>query len=114
MLVSVFQLVFVLMATAGSTYLKNTRTYWMAWNLTISIVGAVMVRQISSQYMWARFVGYCLTVGYSANFPMTLAMSSGNFGGFTKKTSVNAMVSSTGISTIMDVKAPMTLAIKAC
>ncbi|KAH6988963.1 major facilitator superfamily domain-containing protein [Ilyonectria sp. MPI-CAGE-AT-0026] len=88
----VFQFVFVLLATGGSTWLHNTRTYWMAWNLGVSIVGAAMVRQISSENIWARFMGYCLTVAYSANFPLTLAMSSGNFGGFTKKTTVNAMI----------------------
>ncbi|VUC37974.1 unnamed protein product [Clonostachys rosea] len=88
----VFQLVFVLLATGGSTWFRNTRTYFMAWNLAVAIVGAVMVRQISSAYIWARFMGYCLTMAYSANFPMILTMSSGNFGGFTKKTTVNAMI----------------------
>ncbi|KAF7546843.1 hypothetical protein G7Z17_g8145 [Cylindrodendrum hubeiense] len=88
----VFQFVFVLLATGGSTWFHNTRTYWMAWNLIISIIGAAMVRQISSEHIWARFMGYCLTVAYSANFPLTLAMSSGNFAGFTKKTTVNAMI----------------------
>ncbi|CAM1508829.1 Fc.00g025680.m01.CDS01 [Cosmosporella sp. VM-42] len=88
----VFQLIFVLLATGGSTWFRNTRTYWMAWNLAISIVGAAMVRQISPDNIWARFMGYCLTMGYSANFPMTLAMSTGNFGGFTKKMTVNAMI----------------------
>ncbi|KPM46441.1 hypothetical protein AK830_g32 [Neonectria ditissima] len=92
MLSFVFQFVFVLIATGGSTWFRNTRTYWMAWNLVISIIGAAMVRQISSDNIWARFMGYCLTVAYSANFPLTLAMSSSNFGGFTKKTTVNAMV----------------------
>ncbi|KAK7403324.1 hypothetical protein QQX98_010913 [Neonectria punicea] len=92
MLSFVFQFVFVLIATGGSTWFRNTRTYWMAWNLMISIIGAAMVRQISSDNIWARFMGYCLTVAYSANFPLTLAMSSSNFGGFTKKTTVNAMI----------------------
>ncbi|KAH9226009.1 hypothetical protein K456DRAFT_43413 [Colletotrichum gloeosporioides 23] len=92
MLGSVFQLVFVLMATGGSTYFKNSRTYWMAWNLAVSIAGAAMVRQITPELKWARFMGYCLTIAYSANFPMILSMSSGNFGGFTKKTTVNAMI----------------------
>ncbi|GKT50982.1 putative transporter [Colletotrichum spaethianum] len=92
MLGSVFQFVFVLLATGGSTYFRNSRTYWMAWNLAISIAGAAMVRQINSELKWARFMGYCLTIAYSANFPMILSMSSGNFGGFTKKTTVNAML----------------------
>lgn len=92
MIGNVFQLVFVLICTAGSTYFKNTRTYFMAWNLAVSIVGAAMIREIKSELIWARFMGYCLTLAYSANFPMILSMSSGNVGGFTKKTTVNAMV----------------------
>ncbi|KAI3528410.1 hypothetical protein CSPX01_16245 [Colletotrichum filicis] len=92
MLGSVFQLIFVLMATGGSTYFRNSRTYWIALNLAISIASAAMVRQIQSELKWARFIGYCLTIAYSANFPMILSMSSGNFGGFTKKTTVNAMI----------------------
>ncbi|GKT86067.1 major facilitator superfamily transporter [Colletotrichum tofieldiae] len=92
MLGSVFQFVFVLVATGGSTYFRNSRTYWMAWNLAVSIAGAAMVRQIKAELKWARFMGYCLTIAYSANFPVILSMSSGNFGGFTKKTTVNAML----------------------
>ncbi|KAJ3549022.1 hypothetical protein NM208_g722 [Fusarium decemcellulare] len=88
-----FQLVFVVLGTGGSTMFRNTRTYWMAGNLAVSLVGAVMVRQISSANIWARFMGYCLSAVYAANFPLILSMSSGNFGGFTKKTTVNALVS---------------------
>lgn len=51
-----------------------------------------MARQISPSNVWARFFGYCLANAYSVNFPLTLAMSTGNIGGFTKKTTVNAMV----------------------
>ncbi|KAK1458554.1 hypothetical protein CCUS01_09218 [Colletotrichum cuscutae] len=45
-------LIFVLMATGGSTYFRNSRTYWMALNLAISIASAAM---------------YCLTIAYSTN-----------------------------------------------
>ncbi|KAF2798608.1 MFS general substrate transporter [Melanomma pulvis-pyrius CBS 109.77] len=92
MLGSVFQLVFVLMCTVGSTYFTNVRTYFMAWNLALSIVGAAMIRQIPQHLIWGRFFGYCLSIAYSANFPMILSMSSGNIAGFTKKTTVNAMI----------------------
>jgi hypothetical protein len=64
----------------------------MVWNAGLSIVGAAMARQISPSNVWARFFGYCLANAYSVNFPLTLAMSTGNIGGFTKKTTVNAMV----------------------
>ena len=92
MLGQVFQGIFVIIGTAGSTYFCNTRTYFMAWNLAVALVGAVMIREIYSSQVWARFIGYCLCIAFSANFPMVLSMSSGNIGGFTKKNTANAMV----------------------
>ncbi|KZM27982.1 uncharacterized protein EKO05_0007294 [Ascochyta rabiei] len=92
MLGQVFQGVFVIIGTAGSTYFHNTRTYFMAWNLAVALVGAVMIREIQSSHIWARFMGYCLCIAFSANFPMVLSMSSGNIGGFTKKNTANAMI----------------------
>ncbi|KAJ4344957.1 hypothetical protein N0V95_006070 [Ascochyta clinopodiicola] len=92
MLGQVFQGVFVIIGTAGSTYFHNTRTYFMAWNLAVALVGAVMIREIHSSQIWARFMGYCLCIAFSANFPMVLSMSSGNIGGFTKKNTANAMI----------------------
>ncbi|KAH6639817.1 major facilitator superfamily domain-containing protein [Boeremia exigua] len=92
MLGQVFQGVFVIIGTAGSTYFTNTRTYFMAWNLAVALVGAVMIREIHPTQIWARFMGYCLCIAFSANFPMVLSMSSGNIGGFTKKNTANAMI----------------------
>ncbi|KAI1343868.1 major facilitator superfamily domain-containing protein [Xylariaceae sp. FL0016] len=92
MLGSAFQLVFLATAVIGSTYLRNTRTYWMAWNLAWALIGAIMVRQIDPELIWTRFMGYCLTHAHGANFPMILIMSSTNVGGFTKKTTANAMI----------------------
>ncbi|KAF2625504.1 MFS general substrate transporter [Macroventuria anomochaeta] len=92
MLGQVFQGVFVIIGTAGSTYVRNTRTYFMAWNLAVALVGAVMIREIQPTQIWARFMGYCFCIAFSANFPMVLSMSSGNIGGFTKKNTANAMI----------------------
>ena len=93
-----FQAIFVIVGTVGSTYLKNARTYFMAFNLAISLVGSVMVRQLDPTSIWPRFFGYCLCIAYSANFPLVLSMSSSNIGGFTKKNTVNAMVSPDAMS----------------
>ncbi|QLI74433.1 uncharacterized protein G6M90_00g109050 [Metarhizium brunneum] len=80
----------VLLATAGSTYLRNTRTYFMAWNFCVAIAGCVVIRQCSVEQKWARYAGFCLVFAYVANFPLLMSMASGNFGGFTKKMTVNA------------------------
>ncbi|KID99360.1 Major facilitator superfamily transporter, partial [Metarhizium majus ARSEF 297] len=81
----------VLLATAGSTYLRNTRTYFMAWNFCVAIAGCVIIRQCSVEQKWARYAGFCLVFAYVANFPLLMSMASGNFGGFTKKMTVNAL-----------------------
>ncbi|KAJ6789423.1 hypothetical protein PWT90_10481 [Aphanocladium album] len=91
MVVYVFQLIFVLIATIGSSYFVNTRTFWMAFDLSIAIVGAVMLRQLTDS-QWGQFFGYCLTMAYTPNLPLILSMLSGNIAGFTKKMTVNAML----------------------
>lgn len=90
---SVVQLVLVLASTGGSTRLANTRTYFMVANFALAIVGSSLVRQCPAEDRWTRYAGYCLSVTYSANFPLIMSLVSGNFGGFTKKTTVNAVVS---------------------
>ncbi|OAQ60043.1 major facilitator superfamily transporter [Pochonia chlamydosporia 170] len=85
------QLVLVLFATSGSSYFRNSRTYFMAFNYAIGVTGAAMVRYIDPHNRWARFAGTVLAGGYSANFPLIMSLMSGNFGGFTKKTTLNAM-----------------------
>lgn len=92
MIAYVFQLIFVVIATVGSTYIPNTRTLWMVFDMSFAIAGAVMVRQIQ-HHKWARLFGYSLTMGYVPNLPIILSMLSANVGGFTKKMTVNAMVS---------------------
>ncbi|KAL2817901.1 putative MFS allantoate transporter [Aspergillus cavernicola] len=87
-----FQIVFVAMSAIGSTYLKNTRTYWMSFNTIIALIGSIMIRQINPEHIWARFMGYCLIIAFSANFPLTMTMITSNTAGFTKKSTVTAVV----------------------
>ncbi|KAJ5652981.1 hypothetical protein N7507_010407 [Penicillium longicatenatum] len=87
-----FQMVFVVISTIGSTYLTNTRTYWMTFNTTMALIGTIMIRQIDSDYIWSRFMGYCLIIAFSANFPLTMTMITSNTAGFTKKSTVTSMV----------------------
>ncbi|KAJ5990749.1 hypothetical protein N7499_011295 [Penicillium canescens] len=92
MIATGFQMVFVVISTLGSTYLTNTRTYWMTFNTTMALIGTVMIRQIDADHIWSRFMGYCLIIGFSANFPLTMTMITSNTAGFTKKSTVTAVV----------------------
>ncbi|TWU72972.1 hypothetical protein ED733_003903 [Metarhizium rileyi] len=85
------QLVLVGFSTCGSSYFPNTRTYFMAFNYAIGVSGAAMVRYMAPENRWGRFAGSVLAGGYSGNFPLNMSLMSGNFGGFTKKTTLNAL-----------------------
>lgn len=87
-----FQMLFVFISTVGSTYLENSRTYFMAFNLAVSVAGSVMGRQIDVSNKFGRLFGLALTMSCAANFPLVMAMTSSNIGGFTKKTTVSALV----------------------
>ena len=65
----------------------------MMFNFALAIVGSCMVRQLPPEQKWSRYGGYCLILAFSANFPLVMSLASGNFGGFTKKMTVNATVS---------------------
>ncbi len=88
------QLFFVLLATIGSTYIQNSRTYFMAFNLVVSLAGSIMGRQIPASNKYGRLMGVALAISCASNFPLVMAMTSSNVGGFTKKATVGALVSS--------------------
>ncbi|KKA29895.1 hypothetical protein TD95_001495 [Thielaviopsis punctulata] len=92
MVQSAYQLVFVVICVVGSTYLPNSRTWFMAGCMAISVVGSVVVRQVDPANKVARLNGLGLLVAFSGPFPLVMAMMSSNIGGFTKKTTVSAMV----------------------
>ncbi|KAJ5973267.1 MFS allantoate transporter [Penicillium waksmanii] len=85
------QLALVIICTGGSSYFRNTRTYWMMLSFAVALVGAALVRQLPEIEKWGRYAGTCLMGANSASFPLLMSMVSGNIGGFTKKTTVNAL-----------------------
>lgn len=88
----VVQLVLIIITSTASSYLPNTRTIWMTLCSIISLIGAVLVRYLPESNKWGRFVGSALSPSYAATFPLVMSLLSGNFGGFTKKTTSNAIL----------------------
>ena len=64
----------------------------MMLSFAVALVGAALVRELPEHDKWGRYAGTCLMGANSASFPLMMSMVSGNIGGFTKKTTVNAMV----------------------
>ncbi|KAM3453799.1 hypothetical protein MY3296_003460 [Beauveria thailandica] len=87
-----FQAVFVVIATTGSTHLRNTRTLWIAWGFSLSLAGAIMIRVLDPAQKWSRFIGVCFLFGYACAFPLNVSMVTSNTGGFTKKMTMNSML----------------------
>ncbi|CAI7630865.1 unnamed protein product [Penicillium pancosmium] len=85
------QLALVIICTGGSSYFRNTRTFWMMLSFAVALVGAALVRELPENDKWGRYAGTCLMGANSASFPLLMSMVSGNIGGFTKKTTVNAL-----------------------
>ena len=92
MLMSAFQIVFVLITAVGSGFFKNSRTWFMAGNMIISIAGLLLVILLPRSAPWGKMMGICLALCYTANFPMALAMATSNYGGFSKKSTVSGLV----------------------
>jgi hypothetical protein len=88
-----FQLFFVVLATVGSTYINNSRTCFMTFNLVVSMAGSIMGRRIGVSNKYGRLLGVALSISCAANFPLVMAMTTSNVGGYTKKTTVSALVS---------------------
>ncbi|KAF5250799.1 hypothetical protein FANTH_4071 [Fusarium anthophilum] len=86
------QLILVIVCTVGSRIWEGTRTYWMMMCFALALVGAALVRELPEHDRWGRYAGTCLVGGYSGCFPLVMSLMSGNVGGFTKKTTVNALV----------------------
>ena len=64
----------------------------MMLTFAVALVGAALVRELPEHDKWGRYAGTCLMGANSASFPLLMSMVSGNIGGFTKKTTVNAIV----------------------
>ncbi|KAJ2979236.1 hypothetical protein NQ176_g3368 [Zarea fungicola] len=85
------QFFLVILGTVGSTYCRNTRTYWMMLNSAIALTGSILVQELPAHSKWGRYVGTCIMGANSASFPLLVSILSGNIGGFTKKSVVNSI-----------------------
>ncbi|WXC58416.1 hypothetical protein SNK03_004314 [Fusarium graminearum] len=85
------QLFLVVVCTVGARIWEGTRTYCIMLCFAIALLGAALVRELPDEMRWGRYVGTILVGGYSGCFPLVMSLLSSNVGGFTKKTTVNAL-----------------------
>ncbi|KAE8310180.1 major facilitator superfamily domain-containing protein [Aspergillus transmontanensis] len=85
-------LIFLLLSAVTCNRFRGLRCYWMIITLLISLIGILLMRQLPVQKKWGRLVGVWLVTVFGAGFPLSLSLVSSNFAGFTKKSTVTAIL----------------------
>ena len=85
-------LVFLFLSAFTCNRFRGLRCYWMIITLLISLIGILLMRQLPVEKKWGRLVGVWLVTVFGAGFPLSLSLVSSNFAGFTKKTTVTAIL----------------------
>lgn len=89
---SAFQLVVILLATVFCMNVRKSRLIAMIMVLVMALAGILMVKLIPSEQKLSRLAGYWLTSAISPVFPLMLSLHASNTAGFTKKSTVAALI----------------------
>ncbi|KAF7525686.1 hypothetical protein PCG10_004677 [Penicillium crustosum] len=89
---SVFTLIWVVLATIIVTKFRKSRCLTAAVLSLISLAGSLMVSQIDPTKKVARLAGMWLFPAYSAGVPIILSIIASNVAGYTKRTTVTAVM----------------------
>lgn len=90
--ISVFTFIWVVMATIITSKFRKSRCITAACLSLMSLAGCLMVSQIDPSRKVARLAGMWLFPAYSAGIPIMLSIIASNVGGYTKRTTVSAVV----------------------
>ena len=71
---------------------RRSRCILMVAAIFIAIMGVLLVRLLPTQNKWGRLVGIWFFAIYSTSFPIALSLVASNFNGYTKKSTVGAIL----------------------
>jgi hypothetical protein len=71
---------------------KTSRLLLMACACALSLIGMVLIYALDHTNAYGRLGGTYLAAVFASNTPMSLSLIASNVGGFTKKSTVNAML----------------------
>ncbi|KAL4864812.1 major facilitator superfamily domain-containing protein [Aspergillus spectabilis] len=89
---SLFTFIWVAMATMITSKVRKSRCITAAILSLISLAGSLMVSQIDPTRKVARLAGMWLFPAYSAGIPIIMRIIASNVAGYTKKTTVSAVM----------------------
>ncbi|KAJ5921220.1 hypothetical protein N7466_009546 [Penicillium verhagenii] len=90
--ISVFTFIWVVLATIVTSKVRKSRCLTIAVLSLISLAGSLMVSQIDPSKKVARLAGMWLFPAYSAGVPIVLGIIASNVAGYTKRTTVTAVM----------------------
>ncbi|KAJ5674310.1 uncharacterized protein N7477_004244 [Penicillium maclennaniae] len=86
------QLVFLFLTSGFATFVPSSRICMMILNTSASMVGMILIWKLADDNSVGKMVGLCLGAVFAANIPLSLSIISSNVAGFTKKSTVSAMM----------------------
>lgn len=92
MLTGTAQLGFIVVSSTICSYFRNRRTIVMFFLSVVSAVGMALIFALDESNRSGRLAGFCLSLTFSANMPISLSLVTSNVSGMTKKATVNACV----------------------
>ncbi|KAJ5860665.1 uncharacterized protein N7529_007975 [Penicillium soppii] len=89
---SAFQLVTVLLSAVLSSTIRKSRLINLVLIFLMAMAGILMVKLLPSTDKLPRLAGFWLVMAVSPAFPLMLSLAASNIAGFTKKSTVMAMI----------------------
>ncbi|KAB8257359.1 major facilitator superfamily domain-containing protein [Aspergillus pseudonomiae] len=89
---SAFQLVVVLLAAIFCTNVRKSRLIAIIMIFVMALAGILMVKLLPSEQKLSRLAGYWMSSAIAPVFPLMLSLHASNTAGFTKKSTVAALI----------------------
>lgn len=86
------QLVFLVLTSGFATLVRSSRILMMILNTAVSMIGMIMIWKLEEENRAGKMTGLCLGAVFAANIPLSLSLISSNVAGFTKKSTVSALM----------------------
>lgn len=89
---SAFQLTTVVLVAVFTTYVRKSRHIALVLTYLMAIAGILMIKLLPTAEKLSRLAGFWLIMAVAPAFPLMLSLSASNIAGFTKKSTVMAMI----------------------
>ncbi|KAJ5945458.1 hypothetical protein N7516_005626 [Penicillium verrucosum] len=86
------QLVFLLLTSGVASLVPKSRIIMMIVNTAVSMIGMLLIWKLNGDNQAGKMTGLCLGGVFAANIPLSLSLISSNVAGFTKKSTVSALM----------------------